>query len=105
MTPHLLMQKIRLPETAQKLFLDQIPNDLLPWRTLLHTDTNALCEKLTPQTAPAVLIALAADAYDDWMSKGISEEVLFKEKPTRIMRASQASFEGKLSFHANGLFQ
>lgn len=75
MTPHLLMQKIRLPETAQKLFLDQIPNDLLPWRTLLHTDTNALCEKLTPQTAPAVLIALAADAYAAWMSKGISEKV------------------------------
>ena len=37
--------------------------------------------------------------------KGISEEVLFKEKPTGTVRASQASFEGKLSFHANGLFQ
>ena len=75
MTPQSLMQLIHLPESVQKLALDHIPADLAPWRELLNTDTDALVKKLTPETAPGILIALAADAYAHWNQKGISQRV------------------------------
>lgn len=75
MTINELMQKIRLPEAARELALRHIPVILNPWRELLYTNTKALTDQLTPETAPGILIALAADSYSYWEEKGISEQV------------------------------
>ena len=75
MTPQELMQLIRLPQAACELALRHIPADLAPWRDLLYNDTASLTAQLTPENAPGILIALAADSADAWFAKGISQQV------------------------------